>query len=365
MTQTAFASPARPTDPLGFILAEALNWTSRHWLEILWGAGAAALMVLIMRAIRAWGARLCERPGGTGLRGVVARALTHTTDFFILTAAARGVLSYVDAPAALGKTVIFLFTVAAAFQGAIWMREVILGAIERRTVSDHDHGEALLNAMGLIRILVSAGVFTIALVVILDNLGVNVTGLVAGLGVGGIAIGLAAQGIFADLFAALAILFDQPFRRGDNIQFDDSSGTVEEIGLKSTRIRAFSGEQRIIANKVLLDKEILNATRRNHIRPRLPLAIDHRTPPALLSSVPNMAREVIKRHRAEPARAGFGGMSEGGVNLELEFDFPGDDWSVAHAGRDQIVIDLLNRFSEAGVRMALPGRTNYVAPLSS
>jgi len=77
MTQTAFASPAHPTDPLGFILADALNWTSRHWLEILWGAGAAALMVLIMRAIRAWGARLCERPGGTGLRGVVARALPH------------------------------------------------------------------------------------------------------------------------------------------------------------------------------------------------------------------------------------------------------------------------------------------------
>ena len=92
------------------------------WITLL----AMGTFILIMRAIRAWGAYLCARPGRTGLRAVVARALTHTTDFFILTAAARGVLSYVDAPAALGKTVIFLFTVAAAFQGAIWMREVIL-----------------------------------------------------------------------------------------------------------------------------------------------------------------------------------------------------------------------------------------------
>ncbi|MDA4831278.1 mechanosensitive ion channel family protein, partial [Enterobacter hormaechei] len=79
-------------------------------------------------------------------------------------------------------------------------------------------------------------------VVVLDNLGVNVTGLVAGLGVGGIAIGLAAQGIFADLFAALAIIFDRPFRRGDTISYGSSSGTIESIGLKSTRIRAFTGE---------------------------------------------------------------------------------------------------------------------------
>jgi small-conductance mechanosensitive channel len=77
--------------------------------------------------------------------------------------------------------------------------------------------------------------FAIAIIVILDNLGVNVTALVAGLGIGGIAIGLAAQGIFSDLFAALAILFDKPFRRGDTISYGTSIGTVEKIGLKTTR----------------------------------------------------------------------------------------------------------------------------------
>src|SRR3546814_14658273 len=99
----------------------------------------------------------------------------------------------------LDQLVVFLFTVAAVFQGAIWAREIILGFIEHRTTAEHYRGEAIVNAMGLIRLLVSVVVFAIAIVVLLDNLGVTVTGLVAGLGVGGIAIGLAAQGIFADL----------------------------------------------------------------------------------------------------------------------------------------------------------------------
>ena len=112
-----------------------------------------------------------------------------------------------------------LFVVSAALQAAVWARELVLGLIQHRIGGD---GEAstLGSAIGIIRLLVSVALFAIALIVILDNLGVNVTGLVAGLGIGGIAIGLAAQGIFSDLFAALSIIFDKPFRRGDGIRFE-------------------------------------------------------------------------------------------------------------------------------------------------
>ena len=89
-------------------------------------------------------------------------------------------------------------------------------------------------------------------------------GLVAGLGVGGIAIGLAAQGIFSDLFAALSILFDKPFRRGDAVSYDTTSGTVEAIGLKTTRVRSITGEERVISNAQLLNKEIQNKIQSNH-----------------------------------------------------------------------------------------------------
>ncbi|WP_339548885.1 mechanosensitive ion channel family protein, partial [Pseudomonas sp. RA_35y_Pfl2_P32] len=139
-------------------------------------------------------------------------------------------------------------------------------------------GEAIGSAMNIIRLLVSFAVFAIAAIVVLDNLGVNVTGLIAGLGVGGIAIGLAAQGIFADLFAALAILLDRPFRRGDAISYDKSAGTVEAIGLKSTRIRGVTGEERIVANKQLLEKEIINNTQREYRRVVFTLGLVQWTP---------------------------------------------------------------------------------------
>ena len=112
--------------------------------------------------------------------------------------------------------------------------------------------------MAIIRVLVSVALFAIAGILILDNLGVNVTALVAGLGIGGIAIGLAAQGIFSDLFAALSILFDKPFKKGDTIRYDQSTGTVERIGLKTTRLRSVTGEQLVMANTKLLEREIHN-----------------------------------------------------------------------------------------------------------
>src|SRR6185312_16155414 len=105
-----------------------------------------------------------------------------------------------------------------------------------------------------------------------------VTGLVAGLGIGGIAIGLAAQGIFADLLAALAIIFDKPFRIGDNIAFSSSKGKVEKIGLKSTRLRGPNGEERIIANKKLLDYELLNNSNREYRRITLTIRLAYSTP---------------------------------------------------------------------------------------
>ena len=127
-----------------------------------------------------------------------------------------------------------------------------------RRVAEEQGAGTLGNAMAIIRLLVSVALFAIAGILILDNLGVNVTALVAGLGIGGIAIGLAAQGIFADLFAALSILFDKPFKKGDTIRYDQSTGTVERIGLKTTRLRSITGEQLIMANTKLLEREIHN-----------------------------------------------------------------------------------------------------------
>src|SRR5690606_10817468 len=134
-------------------------------------------------------------------------------------------------------------------------------------------------------------------IVVLDNLGVNVTALVAGLGIGGIAIGLAAQGIFSDLFAALSIIFDKPFRIGDTITYQGKegpvTGTVEQIGLKSTRIRALTGELRIIGNTQLLAQEVTNFVGRRMFRFQLPIGVIYQTDPALLAEIPALLRAEV------------------------------------------------------------------------
>jgi small-conductance mechanosensitive channel len=342
--------------------ADATTWLQSHWLQILIAVGIGAAIVAILHLLRRWGMRLCEKSvGPAGWGTIIGRTVARTGHFFIIMVAAKLVSGYANPPEMLRKTIDFLFTLAAVFQAAIWARELILGAIEKKTESENYHGEALLSALGLIRLLVTFALFAIALVVVLDNLGVNVTGLVAGLGVGGIAIGLAAQGIFADLFAALAIIFDKPFRRGDKIFYDQTKGTVEAIGLKSTRIRAFTGEERVISNKQLLDKEIQNITMRHHVRNRLVIGVAYETPPELLEAIPAMLTEIVDQAGAHTARASYEAFNASSVDLVLEFDVPGDDVPAANAARDKIVIGILRRFAAEGIVIPYPTQTAFTA----
>jgi len=343
-------------------VADSIAWLQTHWLQILIAAGIATVIFFGLHMLRRWGMKLCEKSEGpAGWGTILGRAVARTGNFFIVMVAARLVSGYANTPPTLDKTIGFLFTVSAVFQAAIWAREIILGAIEKRTESENYHGEALLSALGLIRLLVTFALFAIALVVVLDNLGVNVTGLVAGLGVGGIAIGLAAQGIFADLFAALAIIFDRPFRRGDNIAYDQTKGTIEAIGLKSTRIRAFTGEERIIANKQLLDKEIQNTSMRDHIRISLPIGIAYETPPETLERIPAMLREIVEAAGATVARASYNAFSPSSVDLLLEFDLHGNDWEKAHAARDRVMIGILRKFAAEKITIPYPTQTAFTA----
>jgi small-conductance mechanosensitive channel len=339
-----------------------LAWFEQYWLQIIIAGVIAVTIVTALYALRRLGAKLCQ-PGRT--RGdwlvVVGRVVSKTTNYFIIMVAIRAVDGYAQTPPTLDRFITFFFVLAAVMQGAIWAREFILGAIEHRTSAEHFQGDAIINAMGLIRLLVSVVVFAVAAVVLLDNLGVNVTGLVAGLGVGGIAIGLAAQGIFADLFAALAIIFDRPFSKGDQVSFGGSSGTIEAIGLKSTRIRAYTGELRIISNKNLLDKEILNVSGRDHIRMPFTIGVAYETPPETLARVPAILKELVEAEGGKASRAGFESFGASSLDFSLLVDVPGKDWSVAHPLRDRLVVAIVRRFAEEGISIPYPTQTAFTA----
>jgi small-conductance mechanosensitive channel len=340
----------------------SIDWFSAHWLQIVIALAIGAVIATVLFWLRGLGPRLAHRSkSGMGWSAILGRAIQRTGTFFIVMTSAQLVAGYADPPEIVAKTIAFLFTLAAVFQAAIWARELILGAIEHRTHAENYSGEALMNAMGLIRLLVTIIVFAIALVVVLDNLGVNVTGLVAGLGVGGIAIGLAAQGIFADLFAALAIIFDRPFRRGDSITYDSSSGSVEEIGLKSTRIRGIDGEQRIISNRNLLDKEIINNTQRDRRRTKMAIGVAYETDRDTLARLPQIFQEEVERNGMIFVRAGFVAFGGSSIDFELQFDSPSADYEASYHARHAVGLAIHRRFDAENISIPFPTQTNYTA----
>jgi small-conductance mechanosensitive channel len=207
--------------------------------------------------------------------------------------------------------------------------------------------------MAIIRVLVSVALFAIALILILDNLGVNVTALVAGLGIGGIAIGLAAQGIFSDLFAALSILFDKPFRRGDTIRYDNSTGTVERIGLKTTRLRSITGEQLIMANTKLLEREIHNMAEAKARRVTLYLAVAGEASGKSIDAVASAAEAAVSALKGcKLVRCALAGAGGGGLAFDLVYDDLTRDSDKLAANRAAILRALIEALQPNKLQLA-------------
>lgn len=346
---------------VGSNFSELAAWLQSRWPEIAIAVAVAAALYALMNLVRGWGLRLCRGgKGSTRWYGILGRALSRTGQVFMVLSAAQLVAAYSAVPPILAVTLRTLFTISSVYQAAIWVRELVIGALENRVKADENNAQSLGSALGIIRVLISILLFAIATIMVLGNLGVNVTGLIAGLGIGGIAIGLAAQGIFADLFAALAILFDRAFRVGDSISYDkgSSSGTVEHIGLKSTRIRGGGGEERIIANTRLLGFEILNTTHRVHNRHKFEFFLVYSTPPELIRRLPEILRDAVQSEGYTLIHGGLNGFALNGLSYDVEFesidaDFPAN-------ARDHVAAAVLARLSEHGISFAYPTQVSLM-----
>lgn len=361
-TASGVTPMVRSTADLRELSNETLVWITDHYLTITIATMVAAIIVAILYGIRAFGIRLCRAERSKGHWPViVGKAISRTSMFFILMLSAEIVSSYAAPPGALAATIRFLFTVATAVQAAIWVRELIIGIVEHRA-GDDDPFSTLGSAVGIIRLLVTVVCFAIAMLLILDNLGVNITGLVAGLGVGGIAIGLAAQGIFSDLFAALSIIFDKPFRRGDAVRWDQTSGTVESIGLKTTRVRALTGEEVVISNANLLNKELHNLARLARRRQILTIGLVYQTSPEVCRRVPDIIAAIVAAaENSVLVRCGMSGFGASSLDYELQFDVMSDDPNVVFRIRHGICIAILETFAREGIQFAYPTQTTFTA----
>jgi len=196
---------------------------------------------------------------------------------------------------------------------------------------------------------------------ILDNFGVNITGLVAGLGIGGIAVALAVQNILGDLLASLSIVLDKPFVIGDFIVVDSLSGTIEHIGLKTTRIRSLNGEQLIFSNNDLLKSRIRNFKRMSERRVVFHLGVVYQTSLEQLKIIKKIVAEIIeKRQKVRFDRVHFKEYSSSSLIYEVVYYVSSPDFNVYMDIQETINLEILQRFQEEKIEFAYPTQTLYV-----
>ncbi len=357
------APPELPIDQqLLALWSGAVDWVTSHTTQIAVSALLGAAVLVLLYGAKLFGIWLCK-PGGRGGHWpiILGRTLAKTRLWFMVAVAAQIIALLGRAPTQIAWPVRVLFIIAIGLQAAVWGRALLIGLVERRA-SETDPAGSLQSAVGLIRLFVTAGLFILAAILILANLGVDVTGLLAGLGIGGIAIGLAAQGIFSDLFAALSILFDKPFRKGDLIRWDTSAGEVEYIGLKSSRIRALSGEEIIISNANLLGKELRNFARLETRRVSQSLGLLYHTPLDKCESLASILEPAINRcEGAQFQRVGLETFGASSLDFTLIYDISAIDQADVLARKNAVNLAVLRALGEHGIAFAYPTQTTYTA----
>jgi small-conductance mechanosensitive channel len=241
-------------------------------------------------------------------------------------------------------------------QVALWTGGVVDFFIARYRRSRIDTDPSAVMTMNVFRLAAVAAIWTFAVIGAIQTLGFNVTTLVAGLGIGGVAVALATQNILGDLFASLSIVVDKPFVLGDSIMVDTQSGTVEHIGLKTTRLRASGGEELIISNGELLKSRIRNFKRMSERRSVTRLAIAHGTPVAALERIPLFLQAAVEKHEnARFDRAHFIAFGDIAYEFELSYFVTTPDYGPFLDVQQAVNLDILRALEAEGVELAHRG----------
>jgi small-conductance mechanosensitive channel len=339
--------------------------TVQSWLLALLVALIVLLVLQVMRRVLAERLTALARITPSDWGDSVAR-LVRDTRFFVMLAIALYAGSLVlEMPEARRDLIRTLPVIALLFQGAIWGNSLIAFILSRSLEKNVNGGTTpaatgTILAVGFIcRLLLWTLVFLLAL----DNFGVNITALVAGLGIGGIAVAFAAQNILSDLFASLSILFDKPFIIGDAITVDPHqlSGTVEHIGLKTTRIRSQSGELVVIANGELLKSRIRNFRDMHERRVTLTVRLEPDTPLEQAKAVPEIIRELVMAQGKKVSfeRAHLKARTDTSLDYEAQYLLRSPNYVLHLDIQQALQLALMERFSEAGIRFYTQPRQEF------
>jgi len=270
-------------------------------------------------------------------------------------------------PSWLDKTVNALFIAVVFWQVAIFAKDLanfMLDKYIRKSRSIED-GAEVGNMMTPVRFVINFLIWALALLLILDNMGVDVTSLIAGLGIGGIAVALAVQNILGDLFASMSIVLDKPFVVGDFIVVGDKRGVVENIGIKTTRIKALDGEQVVISNSNLLSSIVHNYKKMQERRVAFSFGIVYESSLENIKAIPGIIKEIVeKQEGGRFDRAHFARYGDSSLDFDVVYFINSGDYTVFMNIQQAINLEMFERFAAMGVEFAYATRTIYTKSLS-
>lgn len=230
-------------------------------------------------------------------------------------------------------------------------------------VRRQEHGEEKVNQVQGIILIITVIIWCLGLLFLFSNLGYDVTAIVAGLGVGGIAVALAAQNIISDLFNYLVIFFDKPFEVGDFIIVGEKLGTVNHIGIKTTRIKSLSGEQLVFSNSDLTNSRIHNYKRMQTRRIVFTFRVTYQTDIEKVREIPEIVRDIIKnQERTTLDRVHLRSFDESCMTYEAVHIVQSADYNVYMDIQQEINLSILEAFRQRGIEFAYPTRTVHLSP---
>lgn len=349
--------------PIAAVLdRQFLHNSLQAWL--LAGITAAVVLVLgvLLRQL------LVSRIGAIAARtsnqvdDMFVELIRDTRTWIIVALALFAGLTQLAMPDRIAKYLEAAAKLALLWQAALWGASAITFWLKHylthRTTSQDRASIAMINAMGVgAKVLLWVLIVLTALKSVFD---VEITAWITGLGVTGIAIALAVQNILGDLLAALAIVFDKPFDLGDTIGIDNITGTVEHIGLKTTRVRSVSGEQIIVGNADLLKSRLRNYRRMYQRRAVFNLDVTFDTPPEILERLPGIVEQIItSQSPVKFDRCHVASFGESAIRLEAVYFVLDPDYRRYMDIQQAINLEILRRFASERVSFAFPSRTVY------
>lgn len=312
---------------------------------------------LVVRRFAAYAVRTTSK-----LDDAVADIFERTQSWFGFALSVYLASLYLTLPVPVAQAIKTFMTLALILQLALWANRGIVVWLRSSLAEKRERDAAAATTLSVLGFIGRVALWSITLLLLLDNLGIDITALLTGLGIGGVAIALAVQNILGDIFASVSIALDKPFAIGDFVVVGEYLGTVEYIGLKATRIRSLSGEQIVFANAELLKSVIRNYKRMYERRVVFHFGVSYQTPYEKLVRIATWVREIVE---AQPKvrfdRAHFKAYGDSSLDFEVVYYVRDPDYNLYMDTQQAINLALFCRFAQEEIQFAYPTRTLYLA----